>query len=251
MGTRSLSSPKINIKVSSTVQNLLNDSVPATCAHVGLSYSKTLTSGIGANQANRAWQLLNRSLANGAQEIIDLYNLTGWDIGAGIALDGVGQTLIFEEIVAIAIKNENAVTADGQLEIKPSEAQGWAPIGTHTAATGGALRGQGVLVKIQLAEAGYDVANGSRHRITLKAQGGAVNYSIYVMGRHDDEESSSSSSSSSSPSSSSESSASTSSISTSSSGRSSSSSSPSSSSQSSFSSSSSLSTSSSSLSSQS
>jgi hypothetical protein len=124
-----------------------------------------------------------------------------------------------EEIVLIAIVNENAVTAAGQLEVKPADSEGWDPIGIHTVALGGALRGQGSLVKVQLAESGFDITPANNHRITLKANGGAVNYSVYIIGRHDDGESSSSSSSLSSLSSSSSSSSSsisTSSISTSS-----------------------------------
>jgi hypothetical protein len=252
---RSLNSPKINLKLSGSLVNTLADgSSQSTVTHPSWNFSKSLTSGVSANQANRAWQETSGSIANGAQETISLADFAGKDIGGGIGNDALGQAMDLEEIVCIAIVNENLITAAGVLEILPANSEGWDPIGIHTVALGGALRGQGALVKVQLAEAGFDVTGTNNHRITLKANGGPVSYSMYVLGRHDDGESSSSSqsSSSSSVSSSSESSSvSTSSVSTSSSSQSTSSSSQSSSSQSSSSesSSSSISESSSSLSS--
>ncbi len=239
--------------MTANVQNLLDD-LPrrnAAVAHPNLSYAPSLTNGLGDNQANRGWQSTNRPLANGATETLDLYDFAGTDIGAGVGLDGVGQAVVHEEIMAIAIVNENAMGAAGQLEIRPGPGNGWSPIGIHTVATGGALRGQGFMLKVQPAEAGFDVTDAANHMIRFTANGGALDYSIYLLARHDDNESSSSSStsvSSSSWSSTSSSSSSSSSISaSSSSGSQTSSSSSSSSSTSSASSSSSSSSSSQSL----
>lgn len=207
MGTRSLSSPKIDLKVSATVQNLMTDGSSASIQHPSFSYNPNLTNGINENQTNRGWQSKNRTLGTGVSETLDLFDLAGVDIGAGAALDGVGQAVSpFEEIVAIVIVNENDADAAGQLEIEPGAANGWTPIGTHTAATGGALRGQGVFLKAQIAEAGFEVTDAASHTLKLTANGGDVEYSIYLLARHDDNESSSSSSSSSSQSSSSSSS---------------------------------------------
>lgn len=248
--TRSLLNPKITLKMSATLQNTLDDDSVTGVAQPSLNYTKTLTDGIGADQANRAWQSSSRIIASGAQETIDLYDMGGLDVGAGAGNDGVGQACDFEEIVAVVVVNDNAVGAVGQLEVLPASSNGWSPIGTYTVATGGALRGQGVLVMLQPAEQGFDVTDLSSHRVTFRAVGGDVSYSVYLLARHEDDVSSSSSSSSSSPSSSSQSisSSSSSSLSASSSSLSASSSSQSTSSGSS-SSSSSLSTSSSSASS--
>ncbi len=194
MSERSLSSPKLNLKMSAIVTNTLDDASAVTVSQPNLAYSKTLTSGVSDSQANRGWQSLNRAIASGQQETLDLYDLAAVDIGADAGRDAVGQLVVFEEIVAIAIVNENLSTAAGQLEILPAASEGWTPIGSHTVANGGALYGQGVLLKCQVAEAGFDVALTS-HRVTLRAVGGSVDYSIYLLARHDDEESSSSSSS--------------------------------------------------------
>ena len=234
--------------MTATVQNTLDDGRATTVAHPLLNYAPSLSNGIGPNQANRGWQSTNRPLANGANETLDLYDFAGVDLGAGAGLDGVGQAVVHEEIVAIAIVNENAIGAAGQLEIRPGPGNGWSPIGIHTVANGGALRGQGFLMKVQPADDGFDVTDAANHLIRFTSNGGALTYSIYLLARHDDDESSSSTSSSlssSSWSSTSSSSSSTSSISASSSSGSQTSSSSQSSSSSSTSSSSSESSSSS------
>ncbi len=200
---RSTTNTRINLALSSTFRNTLDDGSIAAINHPALSYAKTLTDGIGHNQADRAWVSKNRTLAAAASETLSLYNMTDVDIGAGAGRDGLGQLVIIEEIVAIAIVNENAVGSAGRLEIAPDATQGWTPIGTHSVATGGALAGQGVLLKIAPDMNAFVVEGGDNHNITLTANGGDVDYSIYVLGRHDVDESSSSSSSSSSLSSSS------------------------------------------------
>jgi hypothetical protein len=208
--TRSISSGRIAITLSATLTSTMTDSSSVSVSHPAMSYSKSPTTGLDDNQANRTWQSKNRTIAVGAQEVIDLHNTP--DIGAGAGEDGVGLAAIFQEIVAIAIVNENTLGTDGLLEIAPSASEGWDPIGIHTEALGGALYGQGVLLKVQLDERGFAVGE-QKHRITMKAIGAAVIYSIYLMGRDDADESSASGSSLSSLSSISTSSSSQSSIS--------------------------------------
>lgn len=201
MANRTLSSPKVTAQITGTIQNTMDDGQAAS-GGISSNTSDTLTPGVSANQANRAWQWKNKVLSAAASITIDLFDFAGFDMGAGAGNDIVGQALALEEIVIIQIKNENAVTAAGVLEIIPDASNGWTPIGIHTAALGGALSGGGVLLKYNPAEAGFDVTDASNHRIQLTANGGNITYSVWVLGRHDDNESSSSSSSVSSSSSS-------------------------------------------------
>lgn len=191
-----LSNPKFTLNTSANYQNTLTDGGVSNVKQPSLAYKPSLTSGIGANQGNRGWESKNRTLSSAATETLDLYDMAGVDIGAGAGLDGLGQAILFEEIAFIVIVNENAIDAAGQLEIEPDASNGWAPIGTHTAATGGALRGQGILAKGQPAEQGFEITDASSHRIKFTANGGDVTYSLYLIARNDDEESSSSLSSS-------------------------------------------------------
>ncbi len=148
---RSLSDPVIVVKLTATVKNTLNDGTVVGAAHPALNYAPNLTSGAEANQANRGWQSLNRQLGSGGTETIDIFDMAGIDLGAGEGADGAGQSMSpIEEIVGIAIVNNNAVGASGILEIEPDATNGWSPIGTHTAANGGGLRGQGILFKGQV-----------------------------------------------------------------------------------------------------
>jgi len=197
MGIRSLSNPKVVAKLSGFVRNTLDDGTNIDAA-LEADVNTTLTSGVGPSMANRGWQWKSRTLASGANVVIDLYDYASLDAGAGAGNDSVGQVLTVEAIVALMIKNENTVGVAGTLEIEPDATNGWTPIGTHTVATLGGLRGGGVLLKYQPDSTGFDVVDASSHRIKLTANGGDITYSVWMWGRHDDETSSSSLSSSSS-----------------------------------------------------
>jgi hypothetical protein len=207
MGTRSLTSAKITVLATGTLNNLLTDgTITASASQPDLNYKPTIRNGVGDNEANRSYQA-SGTLANGEQATFDLATMAGTDIGAGSGVDALGQAIDFANIAAIIVRNDNAVDAVGDLEVFPASSHGWTPIGTHTVATGGSLQGQGILAKIQMSEGGFDVdVAGHSHRITLRANGGSVDYILYIMARSDDETSSSSSSSESSVSSSSSSS---------------------------------------------
>jgi len=210
MSDRSTSGARINWKLSGVFRNTLTDTTIPQVSQPDAAYNISLTDGVQASQANRVWQSKSRELSSGANEVLDLYDMGSIDIGGGAGADALGQPVDFEEIVAILITNDNGIAADGQLEIEPDATAGWTPIGIHTAATGGALRGQGCLAKAQPAEAAFDVEDAVSHRIKITANGGDITYSIFIFARNDDDDSSSSSSSSSNSSSSSQSSSSSS-----------------------------------------
>jgi len=202
MTTRTLSNPKLTAKFTTTVRSVpttLTEAGPAASAQVSGEVSLTLTSGADANQANRAWQVKQRTLTKGVSLDIDLYDFSGYDAGAGDGKDPVGQAMSpIEEVVAILVVNENAITSVGILEVGPAPAVGASWLGDHTIANGGALRGQGFLFKAQPHEQGFDITDASNQVMRLTASGADVSYSVYLLGRNDDELSSSSASSSSS-----------------------------------------------------
>ena len=212
MADRDTSSPKITLKLTATVTNTLDDASIVSCSHPNATYSPSLSAGVDEGQANRGWQSIGRTITNGHQEVIDIADFLGLDIGAGAGNDALGQALHLEEIVAILITNDNDNTAAGVLEVYPSASEGWTPIGTHTVAVGGAIHGQGCLFKSDPSAVAF-IITATNHRITLVANGGDVEYSIYLIGRSEVEASSSSSSSSSSASSASSQSSSQSSLS--------------------------------------
>jgi hypothetical protein len=221
MATRSAES-EVKLIFSATIKNTLDDGQVASVTLGDTIVSGKLQSGVEANQANRIWADTDHEISSGLTEDFDLYDFAGEDIGAGDGKDGLGLALAIEEIVTFCIRKTGGA---GQLELMPSNPSNhitWMP--SLTVANGGALKDDGMLLLHQPDEAGFDITDASSHMIRVGANGGAVIFDMYVIGRHDDEASSSSSSSTSSSSSSSTSTSTSTSQSTSSSSSSSSSS---------------------------
>jgi hypothetical protein len=195
-GNRTVSG-QLLLQTQFTLRNTLQEANSKTSStQVGFaSLQRVLTSGVSANEANRAWELEDYTLTAGNDVTINLNTFAGWNIGAGVGNDGVGLAMDLEEIVLIIVRH---ISGDGQLEIYPGIASPWTPIGSHLAAQGGALTAGGVLLKMNTGEAGFDVIGGTSENIDFKAVGGDVTFSVTIVGRNDDDESSSSSSLSSS-----------------------------------------------------
>lgn len=194
MGTRSLSNGQLRITVQGSITNTLSDATVASQTIGGQILNQSLTGGTGANMANRGWQSVGRVLASGADEIIDLYDFGVLDIGAGAGRDGLGQACAFEEIVALVIYQS---AGPGRLEINssvPHDPVAW--FGAQTVANGGALKAGGLRVFIETDTDGLDIQDGVSNKLKFTANGGAVTYSIYVLAKHDDDESSASTASS-------------------------------------------------------
>ena len=215
MSTRTAES-EVKLAFASSIKNLVDSGVYATASIGQTVVSGKILSGVSASQANRAWELRAHTIINGTTIDIDLYDYAGWDIGAGAGNDALGQTLTIEEIVCLVVKQ---VSGDGQLEIQPSVPTSggltWAP--QMTVANGGALRAGACICLFCSHTHGFDIDDGVSHVLRLGAKNGHVVADVYVLGRHDDEESSSSTSSSASSASSSQSTPSSASSSTSSS----------------------------------
>lgn len=219
MGTRSLQGTKVTLSMTTQVRNaMITDDTIIAQGPVAFNIADSLDSNASVGGANRAWEWVS-TINSGATLTFDLFDLVGFNQGAGGGDDMLGQAISpFEEIVCILIKNVNAEGVAGNLEVEPDPVAGWTPMGSHTVALGGALGAQGAIVKYNPSEGAFDVNDGVSHRIRLTANGGNIAIKVALLARHDDDESSSSSSSvSSSSSSASSSSSSVSSVSSSSS----------------------------------
>ncbi len=218
MANESLSSAQIKLNFSATLQNIISGSAsgnPASASIQADLINGNILSGLATGQADRLWFSEERALGSGGQETLNLYQMTGIDIGAGTGNDALGQACIFENIFCLIVKNE--ADSAGMLEVQPGTSNPLNAIAAQTVANGGAIEPGGLRVWYSPG-VGIDLSS-TKKNVKFDANGGALHYSVYVLGRHDDEESSSSSStSSSSRSSSSSSSKSSSSTSSSSSG---------------------------------
>lgn len=214
MANRSLSGAKINVQLQATVNNLMNALSQSASGSTGLTYAQTLQSGVGSLLVDRAWSY-SALITNNTTLTIGLSDLAALDAGAGPGNDVCGQAWSAAQVVAILIQNLNAIETAGSLEIQPGVAHPFNPIGIHTVANGGALKGQGILLKYQPASSAW-IIDDTDDEIKLGANGADVTFGIMILARSDIETSSSSSSLSSSSSASSTSSSSQSSSSSSS-----------------------------------
>lgn len=188
MSIETLNSIKLAFQMSANLSNTLADGSTSGGATIpNINWKPPLKNGVGPNLADRS-HAIKGTLTAGQSINIDLYNMggtsTGIDIGAGKGLDALGQALKLEEIVAIAIINNNTIGASGTLEITPAVSNGWSSIGTHTNATGGELRSQGILLKANPDVPGFPVGiSDANDQITLKAVGGSVDYIVGLIAR--------------------------------------------------------------------
>ena len=192
MGTRA-AEYKLVIDFKGTITNTMVDEQAATCPVGEKLQNEELEVGVSTDQASRLWEDRDRSLAAGGHHTLDLYDFTGEDIGAGAGNDALGQALVMQEITTFIVKVESGT---GSLEIQPDPTNGWTPVGIHTVATLGALKLGGVLLKHRPDTDAFPVTDGASHQVRFKAVGAALTYSVYIAGRHDTDESSSSSTSS-------------------------------------------------------
>ena len=86
MADRSLGSPRVLAQVNATVRNVMDDG-QVSSSSIGGNTNDTLTSGIEASQADRAWQYKDKVLLSGVSITIDLYDLGALDVGGGAGLD--------------------------------------------------------------------------------------------------------------------------------------------------------------------
>lgn len=176
MGTRSLSAT-CKASIAATVNNLLSDGTKTPTVDIGVALSATLANGTGSGQADRAWSEYSRSLADGSNEDLDLYDLGTRDVGAGAGLDPLGQSWQVSEIVGIIIYN----AGPGDLTVTPASSGGWTPLlgsgGTHTVSAGG------FLYAYNPADPAFAVTDSSSHQLNFASANGASVYDVHLVAR--------------------------------------------------------------------
>jgi hypothetical protein len=182
MGVRSLINAKVQVTAVGTLRNQANNNIIVQGAVPKLDYVLGMVDGFAAGQSDRSWQCKG-SLLNGQTRTFDLGLMDGIDIGAGTGKDGLGQPVNFASVVAVVIVNNNAPDDPGLLEVYPDPVNGWSSIGSHTVANGGALGGQGLVLKTAPDLDGFPIDQMSNHQLTIGASGGTTDYSIYLITR--------------------------------------------------------------------
>lgn len=157
-----------------TVQLVLDDGVKTPGVTIGESLTAEFETGLGGGQADRAWSEYARTLLDTASETLDIFDFAGRDIGAGVGLDALGQSLALAEIVGILIFN----VGPGNLTVDTTLANGWTPLGdTHVLGPGA------FLFRYEPADPALVVTDGASHLIDFTAGGGDAVYDVHILGR--------------------------------------------------------------------
>jgi hypothetical protein len=147
------------------------------------SPATTLTTGTGANAADRIWSDMDRALSSGGTEDIDLYDLAAFDIGAGAGKDAAGQSWALVEVVCLMVYN--ASTSAGNLNVGGKSATTAFNSIFKSADDDAALiiHPGGWFQIFSPADPAYAVADVSNHLLKIEAPSGAVTYGVVVIGR--------------------------------------------------------------------
>ena len=190
--TRNTTSQALNLSISATLTNTLNNTRPATHTKNAPILSDEISSGVSGFQVDRAWEEHSISISSAATVDIDIRELAARDIGAGAGVDAVGQDILNEEIVVLLVKK---IGGAGTLEIMPAlpaNPVAWIPLNYAKNSLGGGLNDGGVRGWIETDTDALPTSTSSKN-IRFGAVNGDVTFNLYLFTRSDTDESSSSS----------------------------------------------------------
>ena len=182
-----LSGISILAKIEAILGNTIDGGNADASSKHGNQVKLSFESGTILNQADRVWQIRDRTLVSPGSETIDLFDLGALDIGAGAGNDALGQSLSLVEIVGILIVVETTSDLGTQLIIGgEGTAAAWNSMfnGSDSAKLG-PLDPGGMLLIANPLDPAFAVADVSNHLLKLEAAGssGDLIYSIYILGR--------------------------------------------------------------------
>src|SRR5262249_22544412 len=183
MATLSLASIQFQTTFKAIVKSQIDGLVDASVQlGVQKSPATTLTSGTGANQANRFVQDTGRSLTSGTNETINLYSYGSIDMGAGAGNGPLGTALAITTLVGLLIavqpSSAGTLTLGGE-----GTANAWtAMFGTNAHTIGSFAAGSWFEIFNPTTTA-WVVGSANNNLLKIAAVGGNVLYDIYVIGR--------------------------------------------------------------------
>jgi len=186
MSTRTATAT-IRATFESLIKNVLDASETGSPQiSLGDKPSLQFATGTGANQCDRMWAQKARTVANGAAESLDIYDLGSVDIGAGAGNDGLGKSVVLAEICVLMIAN--ASTSGGNLLIGGNgTGAAWNSIfASQTSGEDDAivvLKPGGVLILAAPPDPAYAVADSTNHILKLDSSAGTCTFDIVILGR--------------------------------------------------------------------
>ena len=183
---RSLTSFNVSDTFKATVNNAINSGDPATRAQGSTINFSNLATGTGANQADRFWEAIGRTLNSAASEDLDLYDLAAFDIGAGAGKDALGLAMSNAELVGIRIYNYE--TSIGNLIVGGKNTgaafQSIFAVGGTLDDTAQLVLKPGALFSLRMrGDPAYAIADSTNHLLTFLASGGNCTFDVAFMAR--------------------------------------------------------------------
>lgn len=180
---RTLSSISCQAKLTANLNNTIDGSNVSSSASLGQTVTPASQStGTGANQHDRFWGDQSRSLASGATEDIDLYDLGTIDIGAGAGKDALGQSIALAELTGLLVRNLS--TSAGNLKVGgKGTTAAWNSLFDSDDDAKIVLPPGGFFLVFVPADPAYAVADSSNHLLKIEASGGDCQYDLQLVGR--------------------------------------------------------------------
>ena len=167
---------RITLNVKADLVNTLTDGslVEAPIRDV---LTQIFANGLGDDQIDIAWESKDRTLSDGNNEDLNLFDLSGLDLGAGSGLDPLGQSVAMTELVLLYIHNRSVAI----LTI------GGAASNELTAIFGASgdksiIPAWGFSLLVAPKNAGFAVTT-TTDALRIAASGAAATYDIVVLGR--------------------------------------------------------------------
>lgn len=185
--TASLSSIDVNFTLKATLKNTINTTNSAAIAQGRLyKLATALSSGTAANQADRVWESLGRTLNSGTSENLDLYDLGTFDVGAGAGKDALGLAMSNAKLVALGVAVDPISVGDLYIGGEGSAAafqQLFHSAGALSDSAGLVVRPSGLCLVFAPALAAYPVTDATDHLLKFAAVGGNVTYDVIFLAR--------------------------------------------------------------------
>ena len=167
---------RISISVIADLLNTLTDGNLVKVQHKNV-LNHNFANGLGSDQIDIGWESESRTLSDGSNEDLNLFDLSGLNLGAGSGLDPLGQSVAMTELALLYINNRSAAV----LTI------GGAASNELTAIFGAAgdkikIAAWGQLLLIAPKNAGFAVTT-TTDALRIAASGAAATYDIVVLGR--------------------------------------------------------------------
>ena len=180
----SLTAIRVLATVQATLQNSIDGGNFTFSGSQGFSKTPgtTLTSGTGANAADRIWSDMDRALSSGATEDLDLYDLAAFDIGAGAGKDASGTAWALVEVVSLLVYSASSSAGDLLVGGKAATTA-WNSIFNSDDNAKLLIKPGGWFQIFAPTDPAYAVTDVSNHLLKMEASGGAVTYGVVVIGR--------------------------------------------------------------------